>query len=132
MHVAIIHARYARALLSGRKRIESRLYRTRRVPLDRIRSGERVVFKVSSGPILGVARVLRVEQYAGLRPEDVDALRARYNGQIGAPAGYWREKRGASFGVLIWVGRLRAAPPVRVPRQHGSGWVILPRESVGA
>ncbi len=131
MHVAIVQRRFAELLLDGRKRIEARFYRTRRVPLGRIGPGESILFKLAAGPTFGIARVLRVRQFHDLHPARLRALRERYNAEICAPDEYWRARCGASYGVLVWVSPLAQPPRVFVPRQHGSGWVILSSDSGG-
>ncbi len=125
-HVAIVGRDVAPALLSGLKRIETRFYRHQRTPWGEVTRGDTVYFKLSGGPVLGVAQVSAVKQVMALTPAGVGALRRRFNAHICAPASYWAARRRSRFGILIWFGSLgRPAGAVDVPRQYGSGWVVL-------
>ncbi len=125
-HVAIISADLADPLLSGRKRIESRLSRRRRVPFGRVRRGDLIYFKLVAGEIIGRSRVARVLHLVDLTPRRLDDLRRRYGPAIAAPADYWQQRRDCRFGVLIWLAGLEPAwHPPRVARQYGNGWIVL-------
>jgi ASC-1-like (ASCH) protein len=131
-HLAILRRDVVAALLSGRKRIETRFYRHRCLPLGRIRPGDVVHFKVSGGGVIGSARVTFVREFSALTPAAVDRLRRLYQDQVCAPAQYWTARRRCRYGVLIGIGPVRG--PARrfpVPRQYGGGWVVL-SETVGS
>jgi ASC-1-like (ASCH) protein len=116
----------ATGLLSGRKRVESRFARRRRLPYGRVSPGDEVYFKVSGGYIIGRSRVARVRQFDALTPRAIDTLRRRYNQAIKAPDAYWDARRDCRYGVLIWLrGFSRRVRRIPVPRQYGSGWVVL-------
>jgi ASC-1-like (ASCH) protein len=126
MHVAIVDFHAARGLIAGVKRVESRLYRSKRSPYGRIRRGETIYFKLSGGEIIGATRALRVLEFGDLTPRGVERLRRRYGRVVRAPAEYWRARRDCRYGVLIWLAPLReplAGPPLA--RQYGNGWLTL-------
>ena len=126
VHIAIVDAATATRLASGRKRIESRLARQRRLPYGRVSRGDRIYFKVSGKNIIGLSGVRRVLHLDDLTPPDVDALRLRYDPAILASPGYWASHRHCRYGVLIWLTRFRRrTPPFHVPRQFGNGWLLL-------
>jgi len=126
IHVAIIDARMAASLLDGRKRVESRFARQRRLPYGRVCPGDRIHFKVSGARIIGHARAIRVREFDDLSPAAMESLRWRYNRAILAPPAYWRARRRCRYGVLIWLGAfIRRASRVAIPRQYGNGWVLL-------
>jgi len=126
VHVAIVDARIAALLLGGRKRIESRFARQRRLPFGRIRAGDWIYFKVAGGDIIGRCSARRVRHFDSLRPAAIDALRRAYNGFILATPAYWRDRRRCRFGTLVWLGSLvRCGSRPQVPRQHGGAWLLL-------
>jgi ASC-1-like (ASCH) protein len=126
-HVAIVDARIARSLVDGRKRVESRFARHRRAPYGRVVPGDSIYFKVAGGEVIGRAPVKRVREFNQLTPKALTALRRRYNDGILAPATYWDARRQCRYGVLIWLGRfVRRTVQIALPRQYGTGWVILP------
>jgi len=126
IHVAIIQPRYAKALRAGDKRIEVRLTRTRQPPFGRVRRGDLILFRCC-GQWVGSARARRVRQFEQLTPADVDRLRMRYEQLVRGGPEFWRPRRWARYGVLIWLGPLRldAASGVRLPRQFGRSWLTL-------
>lgn len=125
-HVAIIDDSAARHLLSGRKRIETRFYRSRRPPFDRIDVGDRIYFKRAGGNIIGTTRARIIRQFHELTPRRIDQLRHTHNRCVCAPAHYWRARRHCRYGVLIWIEPLELAPRhIVVPRQYGGAWISL-------
>jgi len=133
VHAAIIDPHLADSLLDGRKRVESRFARQRRLPYGRVSTGDRIYFKVSGQGVIGHAHVLRVRQFDNLTPRTIDSLRRRYNHTIFAPHAYWHARRDCRFGVLIWLGPfIRRTTRRKIPRQYGAGWVLLsPPRSCG-
>lgn len=126
-HVAIIDSQTADELLAHRKRIETRFYRSKRAPWDRVQRGDRVHFKVAGGDVVGAWRVTRVRQIEELRPQGMRRLRHAYADAVRAPGGYWAARRSARYGILIWIQPVATRKPVPQPdRQFGNGWVILP------
>ena len=70
-------------ILSGEKRIESRWYKARYAPWDKIRTGEIVYFKESGKPVTIEAEVDKVLQFSGLTPKKVRELLEQYGADIG-------------------------------------------------
>jgi hypothetical protein len=131
-HVAVVKPHLIGAILSGRKRVESRFYQTRRAPLDCIAPGDRLWLRPVGGRAVARARVGRVRQWRGLTPRDVRRIEVRYEPQILAGRRYWRERRSARFGILVWLTDVRVtARPWAAPRLYGGGWQILPAGARG-
>ncbi len=101
IHVAIVTGAHAQAIVGGSKAIEARLTRNRVAPFGRVRVGERIYFKISSGPFAVTARVEAVEGFEPLTRAGVRTIRARFNAEIGADAAFWIARRDARFGTLI-------------------------------
>ncbi|MCG3128773.1 MAG: hypothetical protein CHACPFDD_03664 [Phycisphaerae bacterium] len=126
-HVAILRPALLKLVLSGRKQLESRLYRTRRTPVGRVRVGDTIYLKPTGGAVEAVCRAGAVRELPQLRDADLRRIRARYQTLLQAPRNYWRRTRKSRCGVLIWLADVRrCGPVVEVPRQFGSGWVELP------
>jgi hypothetical protein len=126
IHVAIIDSEAAASVLSGRKYVESRFTRRRRVPYGMVTEGDKIYFKVSGGSIIGHSYAARVSCFSDLTPAAIQKLRRRYNRAVLASPGYWHARRRCRYGVLIWLTRfVRRAARIRVPRQYGNAWVVL-------
>ncbi|GAB4383494.1 MAG: hypothetical protein Kow0022_03430 [Phycisphaerales bacterium] len=133
IHLAVIHPGYARAMLEGRKTVESRLSRVRAVPFGRVHAGERIYFLARRGGLIVTAVADRVETLSDLGPVDVMELRRRFESRIGADDAYWQAKRAARYATLIWLKGVEACAyaPDDVHGRAGSyrsGWIIRPSE----
>lgn len=106
VHVAIVHRRIARELLSGRKSVESRLSSRRIAPFGLVSAGDRIYFKVSGGPFFATATVEHVEDYTSLTPTKVRLLARLYRAAVRATPDYWRSKRDARFGTFMLLSML--------------------------
>jgi ASC-1-like (ASCH) protein len=128
VHLAILHGRYIDAILLGEKTIESRLSRTRRAPFGLVRKGDVIFFKQSGGPVRARAIAKAVCTFSALTPEGVEALRDRYNAEIGGDDTYWHVKRDAKFATLIWLDdAMPFAGPrdaLNVPSSSGHAWFV--------
>lgn len=133
IHLAVVHPAYARAMLEGRKTVESRLSRVRAVPFGRVHEGERIYFLARRGGLIVTAVADRVESHSDLGPLDIMELRRRFHARIAADDGYWQAKRGARYATLIWLKGVEACAyaPDDVHGRAGSyrsGWILRPSE----
>ena len=79
-HVAIMKKSWGltQKILSGQKKIESRWYKIKYAPWNRIRSGEIVYFKDSGEPVTIKAEVDKVIQFSDLTPDKVKEILYQY------------------------------------------------------
>ncbi len=124
-HLAILKKPYLDAILEGRKTVESRFMRTRRVGLSQVSAGDKLFLKVSSGPVCATATVRAVKKFANLTPEKMALVKRQYNHLICGDEEYWRSKAECRFGFLAWLGDVRAMEPVRISKRDWRGWVVL-------
>ncbi|MEO1237711.1 MAG: ASCH domain-containing protein [Planctomycetota bacterium] len=126
VHVAILRREYAAMVLSGRKTVESRLMKVRCPPFGVVNVGDRLYVKVSGGPFVARATAASVHDYADQTPEQVDALRERWNPAVCGPRAYWDERRDRPFATMV---RLMGVEPTDVgPRfapRHMRAWYVL-------
>jgi len=124
-HLVILKKPYLDAILSGRKRIESRFTRTRCSPFRQVQPGDKLFFKQSSGPVCGVATVTAVKNFENLTPKRIIQLKEQYNHHIKAGDEYWQSKADCVFGFLLWLQDVRAVQPVRIGKKDWRAWVVL-------
>jgi len=131
-HLVILKKRYLQAILDGRKDIESRFSRTRLAVFEQVQPGDRLFLKVSSGPVCGLATAAAVESFDQLAPEQLLALKRRYNHRILGSETYWRSKLTCRFGLLVWLADIRRIEPVPINKKDWRAWVVLtPEEDFG-
>jgi hypothetical protein len=124
-HLVILKKPHLDAILKGRKRIESRLYRTRHNAFGRVMPGDKLFLKLSSGPVCATAKVASVKHFENLTPEKILELRRRYNRDIAGDDEHWRSKMDCKFCFLVWLGDVRAIEPVRIYKKDWRAWVVL-------
>jgi ASC-1-like (ASCH) protein len=79
-HVAIVTKSWKviSKILNGQKTIESRWYKARFAPWDRIKSGDVVYFKNSGEEVTAKAKVKKVVQYDGLDKQKIQQILTKY------------------------------------------------------
>jgi ASC-1-like (ASCH) protein len=79
-HIAIMNKKWdlIPKILSGKKTIESRWYKSRAAPWDRVQVGDTIYFKNSGEPITVAARVSQVLQFKNLTDETVSQIVAEH------------------------------------------------------
>lgn len=79
-HIAIMKKSWGltEKILTGEKTVESRWYKSRYAPWDRIRPGDTVYFKDSGKPVTVKARVVRVLQYDKLTQKKTKQILTNY------------------------------------------------------
>ena len=127
-HLVILRKPYLDAILEGRKRIELRLYKTRRPTFGRVFAGDKLFLKISSGPVYATATVASVKHFDDLTPEKILELKRRYNQGIGGSDEHWLRKIDCKFGLLVWVRDPRTIKPVRINKRDWRAWVVLTRK----
>jgi ASC-1-like (ASCH) protein len=83
-HIAIMNPKMAllNDIIAGKKKIESRWYKSKRAPWGRIKAEEKVYFKNSGKPITMSAEVQRVEQHE-LSEEVIRKIIKKHGGEGG-------------------------------------------------
>ncbi|MBT7903100.1 ASCH domain-containing protein [Candidatus Woesearchaeota archaeon] len=84
-HVAILKKKWklTSKILSGEKTIESRWYKTKRDPWNKIKKGETVYLKDSGDPVIAKAEVLRVIQVPDLNNSKLIKLLEKHHQSLG-------------------------------------------------
>ncbi len=73
----------------------------------------------------GAASVRAVMSFERLTPREILGLKQRYNHEIGGDEEFWANRLDCRFGILIWLGEVRAIKPVRIGKKDLRGWVVL-------
>jgi len=127
-HLVILKKPYLEAILTGRKRVESRFSKTRRYAFGRVLPGDKLFFKISSGPVCAVATVAAVKNFENLTPRQIAKIKQQYNHCIAGSDAYWRSRTNCKFGFLVWLKDVRAIEPVRIRKKDWRAWVVLTKQ----
>jgi ASC-1-like (ASCH) protein len=123
-HIAVVLEPYAELILRGRKRIECRFSSVRKPPFGCVRRGDKLWFKISSGPLVAVARVQRVLYFHPVASDTVRAIYSDYGQGICADSKFYRDCRRAQYVTLVLFGPARGIHPVRQAKSDRRAWVI--------
>jgi len=128
-HLAIMKQSWhlTRAVVEGRKVIESRWLKTRMLPWDAVHPGDLIFFK--EGSFVQARAVVRgVIQLADLSPITIRHVLLRFKNELGISDanGFSKQLSEAKYAVLIWLRDVKKVRPFRVrsPRLRG-GWVSM-------
>ncbi|MDB5083011.1 MAG: hypothetical protein JWP00_4935 [Chloroflexi bacterium] len=130
-HIAILsHKSVLDKILSGDKTIESRFSRVKSVPFGQIFAGDLVYFKLSGGPVLGRARISRVEEYDNLSPRQIEELAQRYQLQLALSVDFLARKMESKFASLLFLEEVEPCEPWNYKQEGRSGWIVLSGNAV--
>jgi ASC-1-like (ASCH) protein len=124
-HLVILKKPYIEAILSGRKPVESRFWKTRRYAFGHVTPGDKLFLKQSSGPVCGMATVEAVKNFENLTPEQIVAIKRQYNHLIGGADEHWQKRTDCKFGFLVWLKDVRTIEPIRIHKKDWRAWVVL-------
>ena len=126
IHIAIMsHKSLLDKILAGEKTIESRFSRVKSAPFGQIAAGDDVYFKLSGGPVLGRARVARVEEYDNLTPHQIEDLAKKYRQELALSEDFLARKMESKFASLLFLEDVTTSEPWTYKQGGRSGWIVL-------
>lgn len=109
-----------RKILSGEKKIESRWYKHKRAPWDKIHAGDVVYFKNSGEPVTIKATVSKVLQFDSLTPEKVAEILQLYGADDGITPEdmpkFFEMFRDKKYGLLIFLKNPQKVQPFNIDK----------------
>jgi len=121
-HIAIMKKdwRLIDKILSSEKTIESRWYKTKHTPWDKIRAGDTIYFKNTGEPVKAKARVSRVLQIEITSEKQKQEILAKYQGDLGVKEimpvirGYVKGKK---YCLLAFFGNAERIKPFEINKK---------------
>ncbi len=133
-HIALMRKtwRLTQKILSGKKKIESRWYKYRRIPWNRISAGDRVYFKDSGEPVTIRAEVAKALQFSDLNPEKVMEILKKYGKKDGIGRNkmqkFFRIFKDRKYCILVFLKNPRRIEPFDIDKTGFgamSSWVSI-------
>jgi len=133
-HIAIMRKSWGltKKILTGEKRIESRWYKSRYPPWDRIKEGETVYFKDSGDPITIKTRVDKVLQFSNLTPDRVREILNKYGKEDGLAIDeipkFFKMFKDKKYCVLVFLRDVQRIKPFNIDKTGFglmSAWLII-------
>lgn len=133
-HVAIMKKSWklTQKILSGEKKIESRWYKSKRAPWDKIKADETIYFKDSGEPVTMKAEVEKLLQFSDLTPDKVKEILEKYGKEIGIEntAEAFERYKNKKYCLLIFLKNPRKVEPFRISKKGFgmmSAWISVER-----
>ncbi len=133
-HIAIMKKSWGllEKILSGKKKIESRWYLSKRAPWDRIKAGEIIYFKNSGSPVSLKAEVEKVLQFENLTQEKVKEILDKWGGEGRICVRDYNESlqsnKNKKYCILIFLKNPQAIKPFEINKKgfgNMSAWICV-------
>jgi len=133
-HLAIMKKSWGltEKVLSGKKTIESRWYKTKRSPWNRIKPKDTIYFKDSAGPVTVKARVVKVLQFDNLNSLKREQILAKYNKADLGTSEIMPEIRryvsGKNYCILVFFDTVKQIEPFKIDKTGFgamSAWITV-------
>jgi ASC-1-like (ASCH) protein len=132
-HVAIMNKKQGLIdrILSGKKTIETRWYKNKSIPWDKICVGDRIFFKDSGASVRAMAEVKKVRQYENLNIKMSQKIVDEYGDEglidiQNKNAEDWAS--GKRYAILIWLKNVKAVKAFSINKKgfgSASAWISI-------
>ena len=119
-------------ILSGEKKIESRWYKTKYKPWDKIKAGETIYFKNSGEPVYIKSIVEQVIQFSDLNSKKVKEILNKYGKDDGIENSgiekFYKMFKDKQYCILIFLNRPEKIKPFLINKKGFgamSSWIII-------
>jgi len=133
-HLAIMRKSWGLTdkILSGEKKIESRWYKVKYAPWDRIKKGDMVYFKDSGEGVRIKTKVDKVMQFSDLTPRRVKELLNKYGKADGIEKSdtsqFFKLFKNKKYCILIFLKNPRSIKPFKISKKGFgamSSWITI-------
>jgi hypothetical protein len=124
-HLAILTKSYLDKIIGRKKTIESRFSKVRIPPFRAINQGDVLFLKASSGPILAVALVSKVQFFGPLRPGEAVSIMQEYSSGLALEDSFEMAKQDSRYVTLVHLGEILSTKPISVTKRDRRPWVVL-------
>ena len=129
-HVAILSKKgnLLRKIIEGKKTVESRWYKYRRVPWNSISKGDVVFFKESGDPVSVKAEVDDVIFYSNLDDVKIRWILEKYGRNLGVDISYFENVKGKRYCILIFLKYVVRVRPFEIDKSGfgvRSAWICV-------
>lgn len=132
-HVAIMNKRQGLIdrILTGKKTIETRWYKNKSRPWDKIKVGDRIFFKDSGGSVRVAAKVNKIKQFENLDLKMSQKIVDEYGDEglidiQNKNVGEWAV--GKKYAILIWLKNIKAVKTFSINKKgygSASAWISV-------
>lgn len=130
LHLAVFVEPYLGWILDGSKTVESRFSAVRCAPWNAVNTGDIVLMKQMSGPVVGVFVISSVTSYT-IASGVLDLIRELFGDAIRPEEeDFWDQRGHAKYATLMSIADQYHITPTPIPKRDRRGWVVLETESI--
>jgi hypothetical protein len=124
-HLAVLVEPYLSLILTGKKTIESRFSRTRRVPYETVAARDVIVMKRSAGPLAGIA-LIEQTWFFDLHKTPLESIKRQFAAAMAvAEDDFWDQRESMRYATLIRLSHVTPLPPLTCFKRDQRAWVTL-------
>lgn len=125
IHLAVCREPYIQYMINGSKTIESRITKNKITPYGKVKGGDIVILKRSSGPVLAIFTVKNVISF-DRSSFNLSTIKNNYQKELQIHDEWWELKRDARFASLICIEEIIALNPIDITLQKNrQSWIII-------
>jgi len=131
-HLAIMKKSWTltEKILSGKKKIESRWYKQKRAPWNKISAGDKIYFKDSGCPVSIMATADKILQFSDLNPAKIKEIIVKYGNEIALqnPEASFNMNKDKNYCMLIYLKNPQKIQPFHINKKgygNMSAWISL-------
>lgn len=124
-HLAIMNQPYLNYILSGKKSIESRFTKVRCSPFREVNNGDILILKESSGDIVAISSIKKVEYYGNLSKNETFEILIKYQSQLAIDKDFIEMKKESKYVSLFYIDKTITIPPIKLKKSDRRAWVNL-------
>jgi len=111
-------------MLEGKKMIESRFSKNKRLPYKQISKDDIVIVKKSSGNILAYFTIKKV-LFFDLSKTSIMEIKAKYNNELCVNDEFWISKKDCNYATLIFIDKLIRLKAFHINKKGMQTWIKL-------
>ena len=125
IHLCVFQEPYLSYILEGRKTVESRFSINKCAPVGRVESGDILLLKKASGPVVAMCSVDHVWTYI-LDTPTFNTIRKEFSRSLCAEdPSFWDARKDAKFATLMRIKNVVEISPIHCGKRDRRGWVVL-------
>ena len=124
-HLAILHQPYLNKIISYQKTIESRFQKVKTSPFNKVFSKDILFLKQTSGSILSIAQLSKVDFFSFSNVGEVEKIIQKYEKELCFDEQYKLGKLDSKYATLMHIQSVLTVSPISVLKSDRRAWIVL-------
>ena len=116
---------YVTFILDGRKTIESRFHKTKKLPFKKVVAGDILFLKRWGGSLRGLVLIGHTEYHGPMRDGEAEAILRKHRAALAIGESFISEKKNSKYASLLSILDRAATDHIPCTNADGLAWVVL-------